>query len=149
MKNKLSIALAKGIAKTNFFFNCKSCGVTMHMQKSCNGLTNTAKAGLLEVSQIVFPIHNSCSNNKRNLVINIISFQTSASKDKWEAINETLEYFQQELESIEKHLENMKSLLLMTWSLTLAELPRAGENSNPHRSKRKVQKTKDFGKHGF
>ena len=34
----------------------------------------------------------------------------------------------------------------MTWSLTLAELPRAGANSKRHHYKEKVQKTKDIPK---
>ena len=34
----------------------------------------------------------------------------------------------------------------MTWSLTLAELPRAGANSKPDHHKQKVQKTKDIPK---
>ena len=34
----------------------------------------------------------------------------------------------------------------MTWSLALAELPRAGANSKPHHYKQKVQKTKDIPK---
>ena len=34
----------------------------------------------------------------------------------------------------------------MTWSLTLAGLPRAGANSKPHDFKQKVQKTKGFPK---
>ena len=34
----------------------------------------------------------------------------------------------------------------MTWSRTLAEIPRAGANSKPHHHKQKVQKTKDIPK---
>ena len=37
----------------------------------------------------------------------------------------------------------------MTWSLTLAGLPRAGANSKTHRYKNNVQKMKDLPKHGF
>ena len=39
-----------------------------------------------------------------------------------------------------------ESMLVMTRSLTLAGLPRAGANSEPHHYKQKVQKTKDIPK---
>ena len=40
----------------------------------------------------------------------------------------------------------MYSWLVMTWSITLAVLPRAGANSKPHGYKQKVQKMKGFPK---
>ena len=40
----------------------------------------------------------------------------------------------------------MQSLLVMTWSLTLAGLPRVGAKSKPHDYKQKIQKMKDLPK---
>ena len=40
----------------------------------------------------------------------------------------------------------MYSWLVLTWSLTLARLPRAGVNSKPHHYKQNVQKKKDHPK---
>ena len=43
----------------------------------------------------------------------------------------------------------MYYLLVMTWSLTMAGLPRACENSKPHDYKQKYKKWRTFRKHGL
>ena len=102
-KNNYLQSLQKRLGKKQFVLNSISCGVTMHMYKYWNGLSDTAIAALLAFSQNVMPF---CSSSE--LYMNSFSKKPLTSKDKLEAIIEITDCFQEEFEKIEKDFEELK-----------------------------------------